>query len=475
MNIFGGMRNYKTYEPTQAFLLPPNPRDWLEEGHLAWFVMDVVATLDLSAIYAVYESGDGRGQPPYHPLMMTSLLIYGYCTGKVSSRRLEDATYEEVPYRVITGGQHPDHDSIADFRQRHLESLSNLFKQVLELCRKAGLVKLGHVALDGSKVKANASKHKAMSYGRMSETEKRLEEEVKKLLEEAARVDAEEDAKYGKGKRKDELPEDLKRRESRLKKIREAKAELEAEARAEAEGKAAAAREKLAERERKEAETGKKTPGKKPEVPDVDTAKPEEKAQKNFTDPESRIMKDGATKEFIQGYSGQAAVDSTAQVIVGCFVTQETNDKQQMIPLLEKVKENTGKLPDKVSADSGYFSEKNLTDEMVKDVDLYVPPDRQKHGATDDAENDGVLDDTVKGRMKRKLKTAEGKAVYKMRKAIVEPVFGQTKEARGFRRFSFRGLAKVSAEWDVVCLTHNLLKLFRSGWRPGWPAVPVPA
>jgi transposase len=475
MNIFGGMRNYKAYEPAQAFLLPPNPRDWLQEGHLAWFVMDVVATLDLSAIYTVYESGDGRGQPPYHPLMMTSLLIYGYCTGKVSSRRLEDATYEEVPYRVIAGGQHPDHDSIADFRQRHLENLSNLFVQVLELCRKAGLVKLGHVALDGSKVKANASKHKAMSYGRMSETEKRLEEEVKKLLEEAVRVDAEEDAKYGKGKRKDELPEDLKRRESRLKKIREAKAALEAEAKVAAEAAAAEAREKIAERERKEAETGKKTPGKKPEVPDVDTAKPEPKAQKNFTDPESRIMKDGATKEFIQGYSGQAAVDSTAQVIVGCFVTQETNDKKQLIPLLEKVKENTGKLPDKVSADSGYFSEKNLTDELVKDVDLYVPPDRQKHGATDDVENDGVLDDTVKGRMKRKLKSAEGKAVYKMRKAIVEPVFGQTKEARGFRRFSFRGFVKVSAEWDVVCLTHNLLKLFRSGWRPGWPAVPVTA
>jgi transposase len=463
------------YEPSQAYLLPPDPRDWLPEGHLAWFVMDVVATLKLSAIYAVYESGDGRGQPPYHPLMMTSLILYGYCTGKVSSRRLEAATHEEVPYRVITGGQHPDHDSIADFRQRHLENLSQLFVQVLALCRKAGLVKLGHVALDGSKVKANASKHKAMSYGRMKETEQRLEEEVKQLLAEAARVDAAEDARYGKGQRGDELPEELRRRESRLKKIREAQAALEAEARAKAEATAVAAREKIGERERQEAATGKKVPGKKPEVPEANKAVPEPKAQRNFTDPESRIMKDGATKEFIQGYSGQAAVDSTAQVIVGCLVTQETNDKKQLLPLLEKVKENTGRLPDKVSADAGYFSEKNLTDELVQEVDLYVPPDRPRHGATAAVENDGVLDDTVKGRMKQKLKAAEGKAVYKMRKAIVEPVFGQTKEARGFRRFSFRGLAKVSAEWDVVCLTHNLLKLFRSGWRPGWPAVPVPA
>ena len=475
MNILGGMKQYRPYEPMQAYLLPPDPRDWLPEGHLALFVMDVVATLDLSAIYRVYESGDGRGQPPYHPMMMTSLVLYGYCTGKVSSRRLEGATYEEVPYRVIAGGQHPDHDSIADFRQRHLGSLSKLFVQVLELCREAGLIKLGHVALDGTKVKANASKHKAMSYGRMKETEKRLEEEVRKLLEEAACVDAEEDAKYGKGKRGDELPEELKHRESRLKKIREAKAALEAEAKAEAEAAAAEALEKVAERERKEAETGKKMRGRKPGVPNAGDAEPEAKSQKNFTDAESRIMKDGATKEFVQGYNGQAAVDSGSQVIVASDVTQEANDKQQLVPLLGKVKENVGRLPDKVSADSGYFSEKNLTDESIKEVDLYVPPDRQKHGTSLENESVGTAEDgTVKGRMKQKLKTAEGRAVYKMRKAIVEPVFGQMKEIRGFRRFSFRGLVKVSAEWDLVCMGHNLLKLFRSGWRPGMSAA-VPA
>ena len=438
--------------------------------------MDVVATLNLSAIYNVYESGDGRGQPPYHPLMMTSLILYGYCTGKVSSRKLEAATHEEVPYRVISGGQHPDHDSIADYRQRHMASLSKLFVQVLGLCRKAGLIKLGHVALDGTKVKANASKHKAMSYGRMKETERRLEEEVRKLFEEAARVDAEEDAKYGKGKRGDELPEELKHRESRLKKIREAKAELEAEAKAEAEAAAVDAREKVSERDRKEAETGKKMRGRKPVVPDTEKAEPKEKSQKNFTDAESRIMKDGATKEFVQGYNGQAAVDSESQIIVASSVTQEANDKQQFVPMLGKVNENMGRMPDKVSADSGYFSEKNLTDESIKGVDLYVPPDRQKHGASPENESvDTTEDGTVKGRMKEKLKTDGGRDVYRMRKAIVEPVFGQMKEIRGFRRFSFRGLEKVSAEWDLVCMGHNLLKLFRSGWRPGTSEVPVPA
>ena len=439
------------------------------------FVIDVVATLDLSAIYAVYERGDGRGQPPYHPLMMTSLVLYGYCTGKISSRRLEAATHEEVPYRVITGGQHPDHDSIADFRQRHLENLSNLFVQVLELCRKAGLVKLGHVALDGSKVKANASKHKAMSYGRMKETEKRLEDEVKKLFEEAARVDAEEDALYGKGKRGDELPEELARRESRLKKIREAKAALEAEAKVKAEAVGAEAREKLAERERKEAETGRKAGGRKPVVPDVEKAEPDPKAQKNFTDPESRVMKDGATKEFVQGYNAQVVVDAAGQIIVASGVTQETNDSRQLVPMLGKVKENTGRLPEKVSADAGYYSEANVTDERLRGVDLFIPSSGQKHGAAAEGENVDVGDDTVKGRMTQKLKSTTGRAVYKMRKAIVEPVYGQTKEVRGFRRFSFRGLVKVGAEWDIISLTHNLLKLFRSGWRPGWPAVPVPA
>ncbi len=454
------------------YLLPPNLRDWLPEGHLAQFVSDVVDTLDLSDIYREYDGGDGRGQPPYHPLMMVKLLVYGYCMGKTSSRKLEQATWEEVPYRVLTMDQHPDHDSIADFRQRHLSRLAGLFVQVLRLCEEAGLVQLGHVALDGTKVKANASKHKAMSYGRMSEAEQRLEEEVKRLFAEAARVDAEEDAQYGKGKRGDELPGELRRRESRLQRIREAKLALEAEARLNAEAVAEEVRQKVAERKRLEEETGKKARGRKLSVPEVDKVKPEVKAQRNFTDSESRIMKDGATKEFVQGYNAQIVVDGKSQVIVAAAVTQETNDKRQLLPMLEKLQENTGRLPAKLSADAGYFSEGNLTDKKVKDIDLYIPPDRQKHGEVDQVGARGAPSHgTVKEKMAAKLKTPDGRAVYKMRKVIVEPVIGQIKEARGIRRFWFRGLRKVTAEWDVVCLTHNILKLFRSGWRP--LAVPV--
>jgi len=457
-------KTFRAYNLDQRLLLPPDMRQWLPEGHLALFLLDVVSQLDLTEIMKVYEDGDGRGQPPYHPVMMVTLLLYAYCTGKPSSRRIERATHEEVPYRVVTGDQHPDHDSIAAFRQRHLRALARLFVQVLQLCEVAGLVKLGHVALDGSKVKANASKHKAMSYERMCAKEKELEAEVARLLEQAQQVDAAEDAEYGKGRRGDELPAELARRETRLRKIREAKAALEAAARAQAEQAAEQARAKLAERARYEAETGKKMGGRPPQVPDPAQAQPAPTAQRNFTDPESRIMKDGATKGFEQAYNAQAVVDSTAQIIVAAAVTQEANDKQQLQPMLEKVKENCGRLPEKASADAGYFNTEQLTDETLSPVDLYVPPDRQKHGkapettaATPAAANASVVD-----QMRHKLKTAEGRAVYKWRKAIVEPVFGQTKEVRGFRRFSFRGLTKVAAEWDLIALTHNLLKLWRA-------------
>ena len=456
-------KTFRAYNLDQRLLLPPDMRQWLPEGHLALFLVDVVSQLDLSGIMKVYEDGDGRGQPPYHPVMMVTLLLYAYCTGKPSSRRIERATFEEVAYRVVAGDQHPDHDSIADFRQRHLPALARLFVQVLQLCEAAGLVKLGHVALDGTKVKANASKHKAMSYERMCAKEKELEAEVARWLEQAQQVDAAEDAEYGKGRRGDELPAELARRETRLRKIREAKAALEAAARAQAEQVAAQAREKLAERARHEAETGKKVGGRPPQVPDPEQAQPAPTAQRNFTDPESRIMKDGATKGFEQAYNAQAAVDSTAQIIVAAAVTQEANDKQQLQPMLEKVKENCGRLPDKASADAGYFNTEHLTDETLTTVDLHVPPDRQKHGAAPPTTAaPSAADTSVVAQMRQKLQTAAGQAVYKWRKAIVEPVFGQTKEVRGFRRFSFRGFIKVGAEWDLICLTHNLLKLWRA-------------
>lgn len=458
------MKTFKPYSPNQPFLLPPVLQDWLPEGHPAAFISEVVdEVLDLTAILATYETGDGRGQPPYHPALLVKLLLYGYCTGKPSSRQLERATYEEIPYRVLAANQHPDHDTIAAFRQTHLPALAALFLQVLRLCQRAGLVKLGHVALDGTKVLANASKHKAMSYGRMAEAERKLEQEIATLLAEAQRVDAAEDAQFGKGKRGDELPAELARRETRLAKIREAKAALDAEAKAAAAAAAAEAQAKLAARERQTRETGRKPKGPTPTVPDPTKATPEPKAQRNFTDPESRIMKDGATKSYVQAYNAQAAVDGTAQVIVAAAVTQAANDKQQLVPMLTEAEANCGARPAVALGDAGYFSEAAVTDPALAGIALYVPPDRQKHGAAPPPPAD---DGTVRGAMRAKLQTAAGHAVYALRKAIVEPVFGQIKAARGFRRFSVRGLAQVQAEWQVICLTHNLLKLFRAGWRP---------
>lgn len=472
------MRTFKPYDLDQPYLLPPDLRSWLSDGHLALFVSDVVDALDLSAILDEYERGDGRGYPPYHPVMMVKLLVYGYCTGKTSSRKIEKATWEDVAYRVLSGNQQPDHDSIADFRRRHLKALADLFVQVLKLCREAGLVKLGHVSVDGSKIKANASRHKAMSYQRMSETEARLVAEVEVLLAEAEAVDKAEDTQYGKGKRGDELPDELKRRDTRLKKIREAKAALEAEAKEKAEAAAEEARKRIAARERQEVETGKKIGGVPPRIPDPETADPSPKAQKNFTDPESRIMLDGATKSFQQSFNAQIAVDSTAQIIVAAAVTQDAVDNGQLVPLLVSVGTNIGRLPAVATADNGYFSEAAIKDERLAGVDLYVAAGRERKAVPPLASSDSgdiaatpplskVPPPTVIQQMREKLATDTGKATYKLRKSVVEPVFGQIKEGRGFRRFSFRGLARVAAEWDLVALTHNLLKLFRSGWRGG--------
>lgn len=460
-------KGFRYYTLDQPLLLPPDLRDWLPEGHLALFISDVVDSLDLSAIINSYK--DRRGRPPYHPALMVKLLLYAYSIGQPSSRNIERATYDVVAYRVLAADQHPDHDTIASFRKRHLSALSGLFVQVLLLCREAGLVKLGHVSLDGTKVKANASKHKAMSYKRMTETEKRLQEEVERLLNEAAKVDKGEDEKYGRGNLGNELPQELKRREDRLAKIREAKAALEEQARIKAAEQAKAQQEKIERREAREKEAGKKLPGARPKKPkDPSDAVPDPKAQRNFTDPESRIMVDGATKGFVQAYNAQAIVDEEAQVIIATGVTQQANDKKQLLPMIEQLENNLGELPEVLSADSGYFSEQNVTDEALQPIDLYIPPDRQKHHRQQSAPPAVTASQggSPAEKMRHKLSTPGGKEVYKMRKAIVEPVFGQIKEGRSFRRFSFRGKEAVSHEWGIVCLTHNLLKLFRAGGRP---------
>jgi transposase len=421
---------YKSYVPEQDLLLPPSLRDWLPDDHLAFFVSDLVDELDLSAITAVYETDD-RGQPPYHPAMMTKILIYGYCTGVFSSRKIARRLIEDVAFRVLAAGNTPDFRTIADFRKIHLEALQALFTQVLRLAREAGALVVGRVAVDGSKVKANASKHKAMSYDRMQEREASLAEEVHHLLTQADATDAQEDATHGRTSRGDDIPAELRRRETRLARIREAKRVLEARAKAQAKAE------------------------QKPEEP----AKPDPKAQYNFTDPESRIMKgpDG----FVQAYNAQIVVDATAQLIVGQAVTQDANDKRQLQPMIETVVSQSGEQPPQVLADSGYSSEDNLQYVAAAEIDAYVATERQKHADPGRSCPRGPLPKTatLTDRMRRKLQTKRGKAVYRWRKAIVEPVFGQIKHGRGFRQFLLRGLNKVQAEWALVCLGHNVLKL----------------
>ena len=449
---------FKPYCPDQILLLPPDMRQWLPEGDLAYFIMDIVGEVDLSAIYNVY-SRCRAGQPPYDPRMMTSLLLYAYCVGVPSSRKIEAATYNQIPFRVLTADQHPDHDTIADFRKTHLKALAGLFVDVLRLCQKAGLARLGHISLDGTKVKANASKHKAMSYGRMEKTIQQLEAEVQQLLEEAQAVDENEDAKYGKGKRIDEIPQELQRRQERIAKIKAAKQSIEDQAKAEAEAQRQAIQEKEDALEKED----KSRKGRKPKAP---SDEPDSKAQRNFTDPDSPIMKDGASKAFEQAYNCQIATNE-AQVIVGRNVTQETNDKRQLKPLIEDVKETNGEKPDKVSSDSGYYSDKNVEYLESEEIDGYIATGRQKHSEKVPPSPRGRIpkNATTKERMARKVRTKKGRATYSKRKHIVEPVFGQIKEARGFRRFSLRGLENVTCEWDIVCLTHNILKLFRSGFQ----------
>ena len=457
-------QNFISDTVNQTLLFPPSLHDWLPEGHLARFLLDVVSALDLSAIYTSYEEKDGRGQAAYAPEMMVRLLLYGYARGVYSSRKIETRTLEDVAFRYLSGDQHPDHATIAEFRKRHLESLSGLFTQALLLCSEAGLVKLGHVSIDGTKIKANASKHKAMSYKHMNETEARLKQEIDALLAAAEKTDAEEDAQYGKDRHGDELPAELQRRESRLQKIGAAKAALEQEAKEKAAEQRAETEQKLAEREEEERRTGKKKPGRKPEPCDPEQARPDDTAQRNFTDAESRIMPDGANKgSFVQGYNAQIAVDSASQVIVAAEVTQDTNDKKQLIPMIAQITANLEQKPEKVSADTGYFSEANVTDESVKEVDLYVATGRDKHGdAVKTSSDPPPPGASPKEAMREKLRTEAGRNVYKMRKAIVEPVFGQIKEQRGFRRFSLRGKENVSREWKLVCAVSNLLKLFRA-------------
>jgi transposase len=455
------MKNYtrfRPYEPNQLFLLPPDLKHWLPEDDLVYFIIDLINELNLDPIYAVYDNTKG-GQPPYHPRMMAGLLLYAYCMGMPSSRKIEQATYHSIPFRVLSANQHPDHDTIAEFRSRHLKALSQLFTQVLLLCRQAGLVKLGHVALDGTKVRANASKHKAMSYGRMQQKEAELQEQINALLLAAEACDRKEDTLYGKGSRSDQLPEELRFAKTRLAKIREAKQALEQQA-------AERAKEQQPEYQAKKKAWDNRSERRGGRPPKAPSDKPKTKEQRNFTDPDSRVMLAASTKSFEQCYNCQAAVDDKAQVIVGTAVTQQPVDREQIAPMIKELSRNTnGRMPAKLSADAGYYSQANCQRLQAAGIDPYITTGRVSHSQPPaPAQRGRIPKSTSKAeRMARKLRTIKGRKIYSRRKHIVEPVFGQIKEIRGFRRFSFRGLEKVKAEWNLICLTHNILKLFRAG------------
>lgn len=465
-------KTFRPWNPDQDWLLPPSPREWLPEGDLVYFMLDVVKTMDLSAITRVYEQ-ESRGFPPFHPRMMVTLLLYAYCVGVYSSRRIQKLCERDAAYRVIVGNDVPNFRTISDFRKDHLAALQGLFVQVLKLCREAGLMKVGLVSLDGTKVKANASRHKAMSYEYMQKEEQRLQQEIGALLAKAESTDATEDDLHGREVRGDELPAELARRASRLAKIQEAKKALEEQAQAAA----------LAEAARRQAEDDKRrAAGETPRARKPVDPTPEPKAQRNFTDPESKIMK-VSNKGFDQCGNAQI-VCNEEQIILAADVTNQANDKQQVKPLVSQAQENLKSAGVEESigaldADAGYYSEENVSHLEGETIDPHIATERLKHHEKVSCAPEGPMPEnlTPKERMARKLRTQQGRETYAKRKGMVEPIFGQIKQGRGFRQFLMRGLEKMRGEWSLICLAHNLRKLFNKSLeavtRTGGWAVPV--
>ena len=441
-------RAFRPWKIDQRQLLPPAVSDYVLEDHLLHFVVALAReSLDLSEIVCVYKSA--LGQPPFAPRLMTALLLYAYCSGLYSSRRIAKACAERVDFMMIVAHDAPDFRTIADFRKRHLSALAKLFLQVLKLAEKAGLAKLGHVALDGTKIKASASKHKAMSYERMKPREAELQAEVDRWLESAEAADAREDKLHGATHRGDEMPDWIANKQKRLAKIREARQALEEEAAAAVATKAEAER---AAEEKRKAENRKRS-GRCPRAP---SDEPDPKAQRNFTDPDSRVLmtKDG----FIQGYNAQAAVDGGCQIIVAHGLTQSMSDCPQLVPLIDRVHANLDRKPKEVSADAGYCSEDNLKALAARKIKAYVATGRAKRPAEITRKIGGELTQ----KMRQKLKRAGHRSRYRLRKQIVEPVFGQIKQARGFRQFLLRRLEAVQAEWALICTAHNITKLAKA-------------
>lgn len=426
----------KAEDPNQAFLLPPSPRDWLPEGHLAWFILDAVAQLDLDPILDSYRMS-GKGELPYPPRVMLRLLVYGYCTGVFSSRKIAAQIEDSIAFRVLASGLQPSHRTICRFREEHLDSFQKLFVQVVQVAAEAGLVKMGTLAIDGSKVKANASKHKAMSYERMLIEEKRLRTEIARLTRAAQKQDAIDDAEFGEDFRGDELPEELSRRKERLQKIKAAKARLEARKAAEAEAK----------------RSDEDDPPEGGETPAAAKPRPKPKDQENFTDPDSRIMLNGS-KAFEQSYNAQIAVDEAQQIIVAADVSQCASDVDQLVPMVNAAYENMDRLPDRVLADAGYKSEDNFAVMTDLGIDAYVSLGREGKAQPKPAQHN-----TQSLAMRKKVATKRGRQRYRKRKWIVEPVFGWVKRVLGFRSFSLRGHKKVVGEWALVCMATNLRRM----------------
>ena len=461
-------KRFRVCDLDQPFLLAPSLQDWLPENHLARFVADVTSELDLTAIYAEYERSDGRGLSAYHPLLLTRLLLYGYSIGVTSSRAIEKATYDNLAFRYLSADQHPDHDTIASFRQEHLEALAGLFVQALRLCSKAGLIQLGSIAIDGTKMLANASPRHSVSHQKLGEQEQYWKATVERLLTEAQRKDEQEDQRFGKGQSAESLPEQLSHAQSRLERIRQAKAELEREAQQELEvlgpGRKRGRPRKqdmvgLSEEERRQLEKTKK------KLSRARKNAQQPSRQYNFVDPDSRVMKDNGRKCFVQGYNAQIAVDAHQQVIVAAEVTQQTTDRGQLVPMVNSVRANNPIEEATVIADAGYWDTASLHHPTLTGIRVAVSPDSQPQlpGAplpSHAPNNEEAL------RMRQWLTTPAGRALYILRKMTVEPVFGQIKEARGLRRFRLRGLRSVQCEWKLICATHNLLKLFRHAINP---------
>lgn len=445
-------KTFRPYElPDQQFLLPPSMREWLPKGHPAYILSDVVDEMDLSRIYASYED-EARGYPPYHPRMMVKVLICAYCVGVYASRRIEQRLQTDLAFRFLSGNSQPDFRTLSAFRRRHLQAFKHLFKKVLQICRGAGLVKLGNLALDGTKIKANASKHKAMSYQRMVEEEQRLAAEIEALVHKAQEADEAEDREWGPGRRADEVPKELAFREQRLARIRAAKGALEAEARRQAAPPSEGERPSLDPNGGGKGGKGRRKGS---------AGTPKAKAQRNFTDPESRILK-GSDKQFLQGYNAQAVVDAETQMIIAAEVTNQAADAPHVEPMVQQVQQNTGCNPKRWLADAGYYSEANVRFLQAQGIDPYIPPDKKRHRQrrVGRAPRGRIPKDaTLTDRMRRKLLTKKGLRYYLKREQSVEPVFGQIKQARGFRQFLLRGLEQVRGEWYLVCLAHNLCKL----------------